>query len=76
MNIRNFFTGAALRKSLPFAVDETVKEHLLEQVGTWRGIYEGDSEWRYARKGGLEGGYRRVRSISAAQSLCSELAAL
>lgn len=76
MNIKNFFTGAALRKSLPFAVDETVKEHLLEQVSQWRDIYEGNGDWRYARKGGLEGGYRRVRSISAAQSLCTELAAL
>lgn len=76
MNIKNLFTGAALRKSLPFAVDETVKEHLLEQVSEWRDIYEGNGDWRYARKGGLEGGYRRVRSISAAQSLCTELAAL
>ena len=76
MNIKSFFTGAALRKALPFSVDENVKEHLLEQVSEWRSIYEGDGDWRYARKGGLEGGYRRVRSISAAQSLCSELAAL
>ena len=76
MNIKHFFTGAALRKALPFSVDENVKEHLLEQVSRWRAIYEGDSEWRYARKGGLEGGYRRVRSISAAQSLCGELSAL
>ena len=76
MNIKNLFTGAALRKALPFSVDENVKEHFLEQVSEWRAIYEGETDWRYARKGGLEGGYRRVRSISAAQSLCSELAAL
>ena len=76
MNIKNFFTGAALRKALPFDIDENVKEHFLEQVAEWRDIYEGGGDWRYARKGGLEGGYRRVHSISAAQSLCSELTAL
>ena len=76
MNIKNFFTGAAFRKTLPFSVDENVKEHLLEQVSQWRDIYEGGGDWRYARKGGLEGGYRRVHGISAAQSLCGELAAL
>ena len=77
MTIRNILSKAVFRgKNPPFEADDSVRSHLLERVELWQNIYDGESPWRYARKGGLDGGYRRVRSVSAAKALCSELSAL
>lgn len=45
-------------------------------VARWLDIYNGGGEWRYARKGGLNGGTRRVASLGAAKALCAELSRL
>ncbi len=42
----------------------------------WLDIYNGGGEWRYTRKGGMNGGTRRVASLGAARALCAELSRL
>ena len=42
----------------------------------WLDIYNGGGEWRYTRKGGMNGGMRRVASLGAARALCAELSRL
>lgn len=39
-------------------------------------IYNGGGDWRYTRKGGLNGGSRRVASLGAARAVCAELSRL
>lgn len=39
-------------------------------------IYNGGGDWRYTRKGGLNGGTRKVASLGAARAVCAELARL
>lgn len=68
-----FATGGK-RKDIPISDD--AYEHLFSQTAYWREIYEGGGDWRYARKGGLDGGSRRLNSLGAAKSLCRQLSAL
>ncbi len=42
----------------------------------WQEIYDGGGEWRYTRKGGLQGGTRKVASLGAAKAVCAELSKL
>lgn len=42
----------------------------------WLDIYNGGGEWRYTRKGGMNGGMRKVASPGAAKALCAELSRL
>ena len=47
------------------------------ELAKWSDIYGGGGSWRYARKGGLNGGgTRRVASLGAAKAVCAELARL
>lgn len=46
------------------------------KLARWRDIYEGGGDWRYTRKGGINGGMRRVASLGAAKAVCAELARL
>lgn len=47
------------------------------ELAEWRDIYNGGGSWRYARKGGLNGGgMRKVASLGAARAVCAELARL
>lgn len=39
-------------------------------------IYEGGGDWRYTRRGGINGGTRRVASLGAARAVCAELSRL
>ncbi len=39
-------------------------------------IYNGGGDWRYTRKGGINGGTRRVASLGAAKAVCAELTRL
>ncbi|MDR2531726.1 MAG: phage portal protein [Oscillospiraceae bacterium] len=48
----------------------------LSEISLWKHIYAGGGNWRYARKGGIEGGMRRINSLGAAKALCAELSAL
>ncbi len=45
-------------------------------VQKWDDIYSGGGSWRYTRKGGIQGGTRRLASLGAAKALCGELARL
>lgn len=45
-------------------------------VSSWEDIYRGGGDWRYTRKGGINGGSRRVASLGAAKALCAELSRL
>lgn len=42
----------------------------------WNDIYNGGGDWRYTRKGGLNGGMRKVASLGAAKAVCAELSRL
>ena len=68
MNIKNWF------KKGKTALDLTTPEVL--DIERWKHIYAGGGEWRYTRKGGIEGGLRRVNSLGTAKALCTELSAL
>lgn len=46
------------------------------RLQSWLDICNGGGDWRYTRKGGLNGGTRRVASLGAAKALCAELARL
>lgn len=77
MNVKDLFSRGAFTSADIFSeAGSEAKEHLCENVCRWRDIYRGEGNWRYARKGGLQGGFRRVKGISAAKALCSEMAAL
>ena len=45
-------------------------------LARWNDIYNGGGDWRYTRKGGMNGGTRRVASLGAAKGVCAELARL
>ena len=45
-------------------------------IARWAEIYNGGGDWRYAKRGGLNGGTRRVAALNAARAVCSELARL
>ncbi|MGN0701414.1 MAG: phage portal protein [Oscillospiraceae bacterium] len=45
-------------------------------IARWAEIYNGGGNWRYAKRGGLNGGTRRVAALNAARAVCSELARL
>ncbi|MCL2077385.1 MAG: phage portal protein [Oscillospiraceae bacterium] len=69
MNIRNIF-----RKNI--STPQGHQAYTLSDIERCKHIYAGGGEWRYARKGGIEGGMRRVNSLGAAKALCTELSAL
>lgn len=45
-------------------------------IQRWEDIYNGGGDWRYTRKGGIQGGTRRLASLGAAKALCGELTRL
>jgi A118 family predicted phage portal protein len=70
MNIRNIFkrSTSGLQAQPPSLYSPETEQ--------WKHIYAGGGDWRYARRGGIEGGMRRVNSLGAAKALCTELSAL
>lgn len=46
------------------------------RIAKWNDIYRGGGDWRYTRKGGMNGGMRRVASLNSAKAVCAELARL
>lgn len=71
-------------KSLLFGKRDTAKSGSLSAVSAsansdiaiWQDIYNGGGDWRYTRRGGLNGGMRKVASLGAAKALCAELSRL
>lgn len=45
-------------------------------IALWREIYRGGGDWRYVRRGGMNGGTRRVAALNAARAVCGELSRL
>lgn len=45
-------------------------------IQRWEDIYNGGGDWRYTRRGGIQGGTRRIASLGAAKALCGELTRL
>ena len=45
-------------------------------IAKWKDIYRGGGDWRYVRKGGMNGGTRKMASLGAAKAVCAELSRL
>lgn len=74
MNFKSLLFGSGLSaKKAAYSAAAAANEC---DTARWLDIYNGGGEWRYTRKGGLNGGTRRVASPGAARVLCSELARL
>lgn len=69
MGIKNLLMG---RKS---SSDPYLQRHAAE-VSRLAEIYEGGGDWRCTRRGGINGGTRRVASLGAARAVCAELSRL
>lgn len=69
MGIKSLLMG---RKS---SSDPYLQRHAAE-VSRFAEIYGGGGDWRYTRKGGINGGMRRVASLGAARAVCAELSRL
>jgi A118 family predicted phage portal protein len=72
MNLKQMFTRKRRLNNEQFAAAEGRPA----DIELWDAVYAGGGEWRYTKKGGIEGGMRRVASLGAAKSLCAEMAAL
>lgn len=70
MGFRNWLLGRNAEKCSPML------SAAYADITRWEDIYNGGGDWRYTRKGGLNGGSRRVASLGAAKALCGELARL
>lgn len=46
------------------------------EMQRWDDIWRGGGDWRYTRRGGLNGGTRKVAALNAAKAVCAELARL
>jgi len=70
LGLKNWLTGKAAKDSVSL-----LSTHYAD-IARWRDIYNGGGSWRYTRKGGLNGGTRRMASLGAAKAVCGELARL
>ncbi|MBD5111752.1 MAG: phage portal protein [Ruminococcaceae bacterium] len=70
MGLKSFIFGRQTEPSTELMTFYSAK------LARWRDIYEGGGDWRYTRKGGINGGMRRVASLGAAKAVCAELARL
>lgn len=70
MGLKSFIFGRQTEPSSELMTFYSAK------LARWRDIYEGGGDWRYTRKGGINGGMRRVASLGAAKAVCAELARL
>lgn len=70
MGLRDFLFGKAPAESAELA------GYYTGDIARWDDIYRGGGDWRYTRKGGLNGGTRRVAAMNAAKAVCAELSRL
>ena len=56
--------------------DTAVAAYYADNIARWDDIYHGGGDWRYTRKGGINGGTRRVAAMNAAKAVCAELSRL
>jgi A118 family predicted phage portal protein len=72
MNLKQMFT----RKRRLESENLTSLDGRPADIELWDRIYAGGGDWRYVRKGGIDGGMRRMASLGSAKALCAEMAAL
>lgn len=72
MGIRNLFFKNTKQKEVNES-EKTMGEILLSQ---WEQIYTGNAPWLTVRKGGLNGGFRRMNQFNGAKIVAHELANL
>lgn len=72
MGIKSWLFGRASGES----ADTALSAFYQGDMQRWDDIWRGGGDWRYARRGGLNGGTRRVAAMNAAKSVCAELARL
>lgn len=74
MDLKGLLFGR--RRAAKSAVASAVAAENGNAVARWLDIYNGGGEWRYTRKGGMNGGTRKVAALGAAKALCAELSRL
>lgn len=73
MELKNFLFSGAFRKPQQSA---ELSAFYAGELARWADIYNGGGDWRLTRRGGLNGGTRRVAALNAARALCGELSRL
>lgn len=71
MGLKDFLFGRGLPKQ-----SMALAEFYNGDLARWNDIYNGGGDWRYTRKGGINGGTRRVAALNAARAVCGELSRL
>ncbi len=71
MSLKNWIFG---RRGI--SADTALTSFYGAKLRSWEDIYNGGGGWRYTRKGGINGGIRRVASLNAARAVCEELSRL
>lgn len=70
MGFKNWLVSRRAKSTVPF-----LSEYYAE-AERFSDIVSGGGDWRYTRKGGLNGGTRKLASLGAARAVCAELARL
>ena len=70
MGFKNWLMGRRAKSTLPFLAE------YYAEAERFADIVSGGGDWRYTRKGGLNGGTRRLASLGAARAVCAELSRL
>lgn len=71
MSIKSLLFG---RQKLP--ENSALSAFYSGDIAKWKDIYRGGGDWRYVRKGGMNGGMRKMASLGAAKAVCAELSRL
>ncbi len=70
LGFKNWLMGRRTKGTLPFLAE------YYAEAERFSDIVSGGGDWRYTRKGGLNGGTRRLASLGAARAVCAELSRL
>ena len=73
MELKNFLFSRAFGKTQR---DTALSAFYAGDIARWSDIYNGGGDWRWTRRGGLNGGTRKVAALNAAKALCAELTRL
>lgn len=73
MELKNFLFSRAFGKTQR---DTALSAFYSGDIARWSDIYNGGGDWRWTRRGGLNGGTRKVAALNAAKALCAELTRL
>lgn len=70
MGFKNWLMGRHAKGSMQFLTE------YYAEAERFADIISGGGEWRYTRKGGINGGTRKLASLGAAKAVCAELSRL